>query len=156
VADIREVFDGDIDALVSLLGGRNRVLVRVGAALAGTEDMFVALADNRVRGTMSIRWAGGCDDGLPWLYGAEVEDGYRGRGIGTALWQVAEERCREHGATMASLDVEVANTAARRLYERLGYAVVGPHRHHWRALDPASGEIAAEGDSETWAMRKAL
>jgi ribosomal protein S18 acetylase RimI-like enzyme len=153
---VRDVESDDVDTLVRFVGEHDRVLVRVAAALASTEDMLVAVADGAVRGAVSIRWAGGCADGLPWLYGAEVEEGYRRRGIGTALWHVAEGRCRDRGAPMASLDVEATNADARRLYERLGYAVVGPHRHHWRALDPTTGEVVAEGDSDPWRMRKPL
>ncbi len=60
------------------------------------------------------------------------------------------------GAPAVAPDVEVSNVDARRLYERLGYAVVGPHRHHWRAIDPATGQVVREGESDTWAMRKTL
>ena len=153
---VRDVEEGDADSLVQVIGDRNRVLVRVAAGLSRQEDMLVALVDGVVRGAVSIRWSGGCDDWLPWLYGAEVDQDYRRRGLGTALWGAAEDRCRRRGATQASLDVEVTNLGARRLYERLGYVVIGPHRHHWQSLDPATAAVVVEGESETWAMRKPL
>ena len=112
---VREVRIGDPDELVRIVGDRKRVQVRLDAALAGVEDMLVAVVDSSVRGTVSIRWANGCDDGLPWLFGAEVERPYRDRGIGTALWHAAagavpepwclrgESRCRgyEHQCSPA-------------------------------------------------------
>jgi GNAT superfamily N-acetyltransferase len=91
---VRDVQDGDVDALVGLVGDRARALVRVRAAADGREDMLVAVADGKVRGALSVRWSGGCDGGLPGLYRAQVEEGYRDRGSGTALWPAAEERCR--------------------------------------------------------------
>ena len=60
------------------------------------------------------------------------------------------------GAAAASLEVDVDNTDARRLYERLGYTVVAPHEHRWRAEGPVSGAVIREGKSETWAMRTQL
>lgn len=49
----------------------------------------------------------------------------RGEGIGTALLTAAEDRLREAGADAVSLEVMADNAAARRFYERHGYA---PHR----------------------------
>ena len=49
---------------------------------------------------------------------------YRGRGVGTALVAFAEERIfREH--KNAFICVSDFNHGARRLYERLGYRLVG-------------------------------
>jgi ribosomal protein S18 acetylase RimI-like enzyme len=153
---VRDAEEADHDDLVRIFGQADRVDVRLSAALSGEETMLVGALDDVVRGMLSIRWRGGCDGELPWLYGAEVEEGYRGLGLGTALWVAAERRCRRSGAQQSSLDVEVENVDARRLYERLGYEVVGRHRHHWRSIDPATGSVVAEGDSDTWAMRKRL
>ena len=52
-----------------------------------------------------------------------VEDGRRGRGLGTALVRWSEVVGREiFGARKAEMEVDRENQAARRLYERLGYA----------------------------------
>jgi ring-1,2-phenylacetyl-CoA epoxidase subunit PaaD len=48
----------------------------------------------------------------------------QGRGIGTALILVAEERIRQHGLLFAEIGVEDANPRARRLYDRLGYRAI--------------------------------
>jgi ribosomal protein S18 acetylase RimI-like enzyme len=49
----------------------------------------------------------------------------RGKGIGGALLQRAEEEARAAGAVEVVLDVETDNHGARRLYERSGYQVQG-------------------------------
>ena len=51
-----------------------------------------------------------------------VEDGRRGLGLGTALVRWSEVIGREFGARKTELEVDRENVAARRLYERLGYA----------------------------------
>ncbi len=49
------------------------------------------------------------------------------RGIGMKLLAAAEERAKAAGLTKCSLDVELSNVDARRLYERLGYRHVNTH-----------------------------
>ena len=51
-----------------------------------------------------------------------VEDGRRGLGLGTALVRWSEVIGGEFGARKTELEVDRENVAARRLYERLGYA----------------------------------
>lgn len=59
----------------------------------------------------------------------------RARGIGTALIAAAQDDARQHGRGM-QLHVLRHNAAARRLYERLGFAVTGGEdeglHHHMR------------------------
>lgn len=50
---------------------------------------------------------------------------YRGRSLGTRLLHVAEDIARQHAAQGLSIIVSDANTGARRLYERVGYAEAG-------------------------------
>jgi ribosomal-protein-alanine N-acetyltransferase len=56
---------------------------------------------------------------------------YRGRGIGTALIHHVLEEGRRLGARRATLEVRASNTAALRLYERLGFYVAGTRRHYY-------------------------
>lgn len=51
-------------------------------------------------------------------------DDFRGRGIGTALLRMLLASAREKGLRTISLSVEDGNRA-RRLYERVGFNVVG-------------------------------
>lgn len=53
--------------------------------------------------------------------GISVADGWRGRGIGSALLAAAETDARARGARRLILDMAVANEGAHRFYRRLGY-----------------------------------
>jgi ribosomal protein S18 acetylase RimI-like enzyme len=59
-----------------------------------------------------------------------VRTPYRGRGIGQALLDAAEEALVRAGANHAVIAVARTNHEARRLYERRGYT--------WIADDPGS------------------
>lgn len=48
---------------------------------------------------------------------------FQGRGVGTRLLSYAEDMARAGGLNKCSLNVEIGNTRARGLYERLGYRV---------------------------------
>jgi GNAT superfamily N-acetyltransferase len=56
-----------------------------------------------------------------WLEDIFVEDGARGAGLGRELIEAAFERARERGCARMQLDVNEANSGARRLYESLGF-----------------------------------
>jgi ribosomal protein S18 acetylase RimI-like enzyme len=49
---------------------------------------------------------------------------HRGKGCGTALLALAERIAADSGSRGSSIIVSDANTGARRLYERCGYAEV--------------------------------
>jgi ribosomal protein S18 acetylase RimI-like enzyme len=51
-----------------------------------------------------------------------VVPGKRGRGIGRALMEAAIQTAREHGATTMDLGTSEDDTAARALYESLGFS----------------------------------
>ena len=53
-----------------------------------------------------------------------VEEGHRGRGVGTALLRTLVGQAGAQGHRALSLSVEDGNRA-RRLYERAGFTVVG-------------------------------
>jgi peptide alpha-N-acetyltransferase len=50
-----------------------------------------------------------------------VQSSYRGHGIATKLVQCAIDTMIERGADEVVLETEVSNTAAMKLYERLGF-----------------------------------
>jgi ribosomal protein S18 acetylase RimI-like enzyme len=52
-----------------------------------------------------------------------VRSGYRGQGLGTRALQAAVVACEAHGARAVRLEVDHANPAAARLYERVGFVV---------------------------------
>ena len=55
----------------------------------------------------------------------------RGFGLGTRLLQHIFTEGRAMGATRATLEVRASNVGARRLYERLGFAVAGLRRRYY-------------------------
>jgi len=62
------------------------------------------------------------EDHSYYICGMAVDEGHRGKGIGTALLHEAERACRRMGLEKLSLIVFEQNVNARRLYERFGYA----------------------------------
>ena len=69
-----------------------------------------------------VGFAAGVRDGdageMRWLF---VDPEYRGRGIGTALFEAALERLRDGGATHIRAATLEANTEGSRFFERFGY-----------------------------------
>jgi ribosomal-protein-alanine N-acetyltransferase len=77
----------------------------------------------------------------------------RRRGIGSALLEHAMQTAARHGAHRATLEVRRSNTAARRLYGRLGFETGGVRKNYymnptedalilWRyELPPARSEV---------------
>ncbi len=62
--------------------------------------------------------------GTWYICGVALLPDYRGRGIGVELMQIARQQARQHGYEQMSLVVFEENTAAVRLYRRLGYEAV--------------------------------
>jgi ribosomal-protein-alanine N-acetyltransferase len=56
---------------------------------------------------------------------------YRGRGLGTALLRHVMTEAGRLGAKRATLEVRASNSAARRLYERLGFYVAATRRNYY-------------------------
>ena len=85
-----------------------------------------------------------------WVGGVGVVPAHRGAGIGEALMQALAEEARHRGVERVWLEVIVENTAALRLYEKLGY-------EHVRDLEvwSLSGEDAARSNQATLAEARA-
>jgi GNAT superfamily N-acetyltransferase len=63
--------------------------------------------------------------GEAWIYDIEVNPEHRGKGLGRALLQAAEQQAARHGATWIGLNVFGGNAVARNLYESSGYQITG-------------------------------
>jgi len=59
-----------------------------------------------------------------YICGVALLPDYRGRGIGAGLMQTARQQARQFGYKRLSLVVFEENTAAVRLYRRLGYETI--------------------------------
>lgn len=60
------------------------------------------------------------DDDHWWVWDIEIDEAWRGRGVGRAAMQLAEREARGRGCIEIGLTV-IADNPARRLYESLGY-----------------------------------
>jgi ribosomal protein S18 acetylase RimI-like enzyme len=101
---------------VATLAERSRRLIEVG-------EITVLLAGDGPDGLSLFRlrpalWAEGLECYLQELY---VAPALRGRGIGRALLEATIAAAREAGASGIDLNTGETDTAARALYERLGF-----------------------------------
>jgi ribosomal protein S18 acetylase RimI-like enzyme len=55
-----------------------------------------------------------------------IDPAFRGKGIGTKLFEYAEEVAKQKNSAKLSLNVETQKEPAIRLYKRLGYEIVSP------------------------------
>jgi ribosomal protein S18 acetylase RimI-like enzyme len=101
---------------VAALTERSRELLEAG-------EMTVLLAGEGPEGISLTRfrpsvWSDAPEAHLQELY---VAPALRGRGIGRALLEATIERARAEGATGIDLNTGETDTAARRLYESMGF-----------------------------------
>lgn len=144
---VRRAVEGDVDALLDLT-----VAVAAEDRWIGTEAgfdqdarrtflrqavevddrvIFVAEADGRVVGWIAV---GETHRGLHDL-GMAVADGYRGRGLGSALLAAGLDWTRNRAGHKLTLEVWPHNEAAVALYRRFGFEIEGRRRRHWRRVN---------------------
>jgi ribosomal protein S18 acetylase RimI-like enzyme len=98
-------------------------LARTIRRLLGADEIAVLLAGEGPDGIALLRfrpaiWSAGLEAHLQELY---VVPPLRGRGIGRALLEAAIELSRERGADGIDLNTGETDTAARTLYESMGF-----------------------------------
>ena len=95
------------------------------------EVVLVAEAGGRIIGQLGMDLAGyGVAD-----LGMLVSEGWRGRGVGSALLRAGIEWARGAGAHKVALQVWPHNAAALALYEKFGFQREGLLRGHYRRRD---------------------
>ena len=62
-------------------------------------------------------------DGTGYIYGIQVREDLRGRGLGRELMRAAERWCSANGLLTLTLNVGTWNRRARELYEASGFSV---------------------------------
>ena len=65
-----------------------------------------------------------------------IDDGYRGKGVSTAMLEYAEESARKSGLCSLRLDTHRGNKAMRGLLEKSGYSYCGEVKYEVAAGDP--------------------
>jgi GNAT superfamily N-acetyltransferase len=126
--EIRSAADGDLDALVAVLGQRHYFSEHLARQRDGHGVLLVAWVAGGPVGDLFLAWPPADQPpireqlpGVPQLTHLEVLDPVRRRGVGTALIRAAEDVARGFGHDRIGLAVGLDNRNARRLYERLGY-----------------------------------
>ena len=88
------------------------------------QTYLVAWDGNEPIGNAHIAWEN-TKLGVPEVQDVFVVPGQRRRGVATKLMRHAEQLAAIRGHACISLSYGIANEAARRLYERLGYTDAG-------------------------------
>ena len=132
---------GDIDLLGQRMGANDDVDHRSYAGMQSRDEgvYLVAWDEDDPVGHLFIRWTENTEvprivdrypqaaqfADCPEFVEVYVLPERRSQGIGTQLLERALQLAREHGATQATICVDVANPRARSLYERLGFVESG-------------------------------
>jgi ribosomal protein S18 acetylase RimI-like enzyme len=125
---IRRAVPQDIDALVTLENAAfdsdrlSRRSFRYLLTRANAETLVYIDADHLAGYVMLLFHTG---TSLARMYSLAVAPQARGRSIGRALIEVAEEKVREHDCISLRLEVRRDNLYTIRLYEKLGYRQIG-------------------------------
>jgi ribosomal protein S18 acetylase RimI-like enzyme len=90
--------------------------------------------------------------GVLWAFRVMIP--FQNLGIGARLIVSAEELLKAQGFRKSELGVEKDNPDARRLYERLGYQVIGENLEEWEYTPP--GGTIVHVNSDEWIMHKSL
>lgn len=132
---MRRAVSADLDVLVELAAEYceadrhefDEPTVRAGFDPLLTDDrygvVFVAELDGVLDGYGVVTWGWSIEIGGLDVVLDEVYARTKGYGVGTCLIRRLEAECRARGVKRVFLETEVANEAARRLYEREGFEV---------------------------------
>lgn len=71
-------------------------------------------------------------DGEAQINNIAVHPGFRGRGVGEGLMRFALDKIRALGGSFVTLEVRQSNASARRLYEKLGFVVIGLRKGYYQ------------------------
>ena len=160
---IRALGPGDVDAYRAL---RQRGLAEHPVAFTSSADEEAALPVDKLARRLGGDAARPCDavfgafagDELAGLCGIDVDMRAKvrhkghvfgmyvpteraGRGVGAALIARVVAHAREHGLSQLVLTVTADNHAARRVYERAGFAIVGREPHAIRVDGQAHDKL---------------
>ncbi|MFC7275356.1 GNAT family N-acetyltransferase [Paractinoplanes rhizophilus] len=122
---------------------------QIGAGLpdgVATEGQLLrkAVDDGDEVGFLWVSMPGTVYPGMAWISEIEVADGLRGRGYGRRMIAAAEADLAARGVRQVGLHVFGHNVGARRLYQRLGYRILG----QVRTRPIVAPELRAAGDGD--------
>ncbi len=125
---VRPARPADVSSFAAELGDPGFFVDRMSRHLQGRGVLFLALLDHRPAGVVYL-WLEDAEEpplrrhlpGVPLLTHLEVHRDLRNLGIGAALVEAVERYSAEHNRDRVTLAVRTDNSAAARLYDRLGY-----------------------------------
>jgi ribosomal protein S18 acetylase RimI-like enzyme len=88
------------------------------------------------------------------LFGFRVQGAYQNRGVGTRMLREVEDDLRAMNFKLITLNVSRENTEAIRLYERLGYRIVGNEPGQWSYINHLGKRVFV--DEPSYRMEKHL
>ena len=157
----RRAAPADIDGLVDLevhAFDSDRLSRRSIARLIGARSAVfrIAARDGEIAGSFLLLFRKGSR--VARLYSIAVATGHRGTGLSGMLMRDAEEAAGRRGAEVVRLEVREDNRRAVRLYERLGFALIGRRRNYYadgadalryeKPLAAGRHKAAAESDED--------
>jgi ribosomal protein S18 acetylase RimI-like enzyme len=95
-----------------------------GGEPAEGQHVMAAVQDGEVVGTLWMGRPFSNDEHTWYVFYVEVDEAFRGRGLGRATMEAAERWTIEHGGTRIALNVFGPNAVARSLYDSLGFQVM--------------------------------
>jgi ribosomal protein S18 acetylase RimI-like enzyme len=155
VADLMQIAFGDrLDAAGQVALDEMRRVARKGLLLhwyrwltldySGVAPGYVWVEDSRVVGNVSLRRVAG--ESAYMVGNVAVHPDWRQRGIATALMRTALDDVRSQGSYWTGLEVRADNSAARRLYEKLGFHEIGRMMSMVRPAAPAQPGVQSSDD----------
>ena len=90
-----------------------------------TPGMVLLAAETTNAGVIGIVWVELQHEQTTgaWIYDIQIDEEFRGAGLGRTTLRSAEEFAKAHGATQLGLNVFGSNAVARHLYETSGFQV---------------------------------
>ena len=96
--------------------------------LASKNQYLFSIEDAETGAKVGILWFA-VDDGRAepsaYIYDIRIREEFRGKGYGTQAMRALEEKVKEFGVMRIALHVFGHNHAARALYEKVGYEIMG-------------------------------
>ena len=142
--EVREARTEDLDAVLSILEGVARWMVRQRiegwrpdsfsrrrlAEIIGCREMYLALLAGQAVGTFALQWSdeetwGRVPDNAGYVHGLAVRRDFAGRGLGRELLRRAEDRVSRAGRNYLRLDCVAENEALNAYYQRAGFGYSG-------------------------------
>jgi len=95
----------------------------------GAHEIIVAEVNREIVGYVLVLFRTGTS--LARLYSIAVTPAHRGKGIAEKLVHAAEQSGRNHDCAFMRLEVSVHNTGASKLYNKLGYRLIGEIENYY-------------------------